>query len=97
MYKLLKLYDPKELVAKLKGVEDKYGKEAYVKARGYAEIIFEENNPQIIEDIILKTRQYGEEKIKKAFDIVALKNTDNPKKSYAYVVGIIENMEEVSD
>lgn len=91
MYKLLKLYDPKELALRLKAVEDKYGREAYAKARGYAKIIFEENNSQIIEDIILKIKQYGEEKIKKAFDIVALKNTDNPKKSYAYVVGIIEN------
>ena len=90
-YKLLKLYNPKELGLKLKAMEDKYGKEAYSKAKKYAEIVFEENNPQIIEDIILKTKQYGEEKIKKAFDIVALKNTDNPKKSYAYVVGIIEN------
>lgn len=90
-YKLLKLYDPKELGLKLKAMEDKYGKEAYSKAKKYAEIVFEENNPQIIEDIILKTKQYGEERIKKAFDIVALKNTDNPKKSYAYAVGIIEN------
>ncbi len=92
MYKLLKLYDPKELALRLKAIEDKYGREAYAKARKYAEIVFEENNPQIIEDIILKTRQYGAEKIKKAFDIVAQKNTDNPKKSYGYVVGIMENI-----
>jgi len=90
-YKLLKLYDPKELELKLKAIEDKYGRQVYAKARGYAEIVFEENNPQIVEDIILKTNQYGAEKIKKAFDIVAQKNTDNPKKSYGYVVGIIEN------
>ena len=90
MYKLLKLYDPKELGLQLKTIEDKYGGQDYAEARRYAEIIFEENNPQIVEDIILKTKQYGEEKIKKAFDIVALKNTDNPKKSYGYVVGIIE-------
>jgi len=90
-YKLLKLYDPKDLELRLRGVEEKYGREAYAKARKYAEIVFEENNPVVIEDIILKTRQYGAEKIKKAFDIVALKNTDNPKKSYGYVVGIIEN------
>lgn len=90
-YKLLKLYNPKDLTVKLKGIEDKYGWEAYGKAGKYAEIVFEENNPQVIEDIILKTKQYGAEKIKKAFDIVALKNTDNPKKSYKYVVGIIEN------
>jgi HKD family nuclease len=93
MYKLLKLYDPKELALRLKAIEDKYGREAYAKARKYAEIVFEENNPAVIEDIILKTRQYGEGKIKKAFDIVAQKNTDNPKKSYAYVVGIIEKKE----
>lgn len=86
-------YDPKELALRLKAIEDKHGREAYAKARVYAEIIFEENNSQIIEDIILKTRQYGEGKIKKAFDIVAQKNTENPKKSYAYVVGIIENTE----
>lgn len=91
MYKLLKFYDPKELALKLKAIEDKYGREAYAKARGYAEIVFEENNPAVVEDIILKTRQYGDEKIKKAFDIVVQKNTDNPKKSYGYVVGIIEN------
>lgn len=90
-YKLLKLYDPKELTLKLKVIEDKYGRQDYTKARRYAEIVFEENSSVVIEDIILKTRQYGAEKIKKAFDIVALKNTDNPKKSYAYVVGIIEN------
>ncbi len=51
-YKFLRLYDPKDLELRLKGIE---------------------------------------EKIKKAFDIVALKNTDNPEKSYGYVVGIIEN------
>ncbi|MFZ2356948.1 MAG: phospholipase D-like domain-containing protein [Candidatus Omnitrophota bacterium] len=90
MYKLLKLYDPKELDLKLKAIEDKYGREAYAKAMRYAEIIFEENNPLIVEDIILKTKQYGAEKIKEAFDIVAQKNTDNPKKSYAYVVGVLK-------
>ncbi|MDP2923006.1 MAG: phospholipase D-like domain-containing protein, partial [Candidatus Omnitrophota bacterium] len=94
MYKLLKLYDPKELGLKLKAIEDKYGKQAYTKARRYAEIVFEENNPVVIEDIILKTKQYGEKKIKKAFDIVALKNIDNPKRSYGYAVGIIEKIED---
>ncbi|MDP2938492.1 MAG: hypothetical protein Q8O13_00185 [Candidatus Omnitrophota bacterium] len=94
MYKLLKLYDPKELGLKLKTIEDKYGRQAYTKARRYAEIVFEENNPLVIEDIILKTKQYGEKKIKKAFDIVALKNIDNPKRSYGYAVGIIEKAED---
>jgi hypothetical protein len=90
MYKLLKLYDPKELEAKLKAIEEKYGKKSYNQARAYAEIVFEENNPEVIEDIILKTKAYGEKKVKQAFDIVAQKNIDNPKRIYSYVVGILE-------
>ena len=90
MYKVLKLYDPKELEARLKAIEVKYGKAAYGRARAYAEIVFEENNPVVVEDIILKTKQYGENKVKKAFDIVKQKNIDNPKRMYSYVVGILE-------
>ena len=92
MYKILRLYDPKELELKLKAVEEKYGKAVYTKARKYAEIVFEENNPEVIIDIILKTSQYGEKKVKKAFSIIAWKNIDNPKRTYSYVVGIIERM-----
>ncbi len=94
MYKILKLYNPKELELKLKGIEEKYGKEAYAQARKYAQIVFEENNPEVIEDIILKIQQYGQEKVKNAFDIVARKNIDNPKRSYVYVVGIIEKLKD---
>jgi len=92
MYKVLRLYDPKELESRLSGLELKYGKEAYNRARKYAGIVFEENNPQAIEDIILKAKQYGDKTIKKAFAIVSRKNIDNPKRTYSYVVGIIERM-----
>lgn len=77
---------------KLKSFENKYGKEVYGQSRKYAEIIFEENNLEVIEDIILKTRQYGQEKMKKAFNIVAQKSINNPKRSYIYVVGILEQI-----
>jgi len=92
VYKILPLYDPKELAAKLKGLEAKYGAKACGQARKYAEIVFEENNPDVVEDIILKTSKYGEAKIKKAFGIVAQKSIDNPKRSYVYVVGILEQI-----
>jgi hypothetical protein len=94
MYKILKLYDPKELEAKLKEVELNYGKEAYGRARKYAEIVFEENNPEVIADIIQKTNQYGENKVKEAFVIIERKNIDNPKRAYNYAVGIIEGLRE---
>jgi len=92
MYKVLKLYDPKELESRLSGLELKYGKEVYIRARKYAEIVFEENNPETVEDIILKANQYGWKRIKKAFAIVSRKNIDNPKRTYSYVVGIIERL-----
>ena len=94
MYKILKLYDPKERELKLKGIEEKYGKEEYAKARGYAEIVFEENNPEVIEDIILKTKEYGEKEIKRVFEVVSLKNIDNPKRTYVYVTRIIGRTED---
>jgi len=87
--------DPKELVLKLKHTEEKYGSEAFVHAIKYAEIVFEENSPEVIEDIILREKQYGEEKVKKTFAIVAQKNIDNPARIYSYVVGIIEKIEGV--
>ena len=89
MYKILKLYDPKELELRLKGIEEKYGKEAYTKARTYAEIVFEENNSEVIEDIILKTKEYGEEEVKRVFGEIARKNIDNPKRNYVYVTRIL--------
>jgi hypothetical protein len=93
MYKVLRLYDPKEMESRLNELELKYGKEAYSRARKYAEIVFEENNPEVVEDIILKTSQYGKKMIKKAFAIGSRKNIDNPKRTYNYIVGTIERMQ----
>jgi len=92
MYKVLNLYDPEELSAKLEEIKEKYGKREYKTARRYAKIVFEENNPQVIEDIILKSKEYGKEKVKKAFNIVARKSVDNPKRKYNYVVGTIQGL-----
>jgi len=91
MYKIIELYDPKKLDLELARVAEQYGEKEYKKARKYAEIVFKEYSPQIIEDIILKTKKYGPKKIKEAFAIVAKKNIDNPKRKYSYVIGILEN------
>lgn len=93
MYKILKLYDPKVREAQLGAIEEKYSKEAFTKARKYAEIVFEENNPEVIEDIILKTKEYGAKEIKRVFDAVSQKNIDNPKRTYIYVTRIIGRTE----
>jgi hypothetical protein len=90
-YRLLPLYDFDLLTKELNALRKNYGNKRFNKARSYAKIVFEEYNPRVIEDIINKEEEYGKKTLKRAFDIVARKNTDNPKKTYGYVIGILEN------
>ncbi|MCK5592144.1 MAG: hypothetical protein KAI72_09335, partial [Candidatus Pacebacteria bacterium] len=90
-YRLLPFYDFNLLVKEIDALEQKHGKATFDRACAYAQIVFEEYNPQVIEDIIKKEKEYVKNTLKKAFNIVAKKNTDNPKKTYVYVIGILEN------
>lgn len=89
-YKLLNLYDPAWLEAEWDRLEMLYGPDILKKARAFAGIVFEENDPEIIEDIIKSINTHGERQVKKAFDIAAKKRVDNPKRCYFYVRGIID-------
>jgi len=93
-YTLLGFYSPKGLQVQIVGLESSYGKEAVQKARDYAKIVFKANNIRVIQDIIKKEMQYGSEWVAEAFSIVAKKAPDNPKRSYEYVVGTLQIMEE---
>ena len=93
-YKILPLYDPEWLKAEWDRLELTYSTKRLNKAKKYAKIVFKENDSQTVEDIIMMIESFGEESVKMAFDIVAKKSTSNPKKSYAYVKGILSRMEE---
>ena len=90
-YKPLNLYCPEQQTQKWERLEKLYGKDRVKEARKLAEIVFEENAPTIIEDIILLTDEHGKEQVQKAFDIVSQKAIDNPKRTYKYVMGILKN------
>jgi len=92
-YKVLPLYDPKWLETEWDRLEAVYGSKELKKARRYAKIVFKENDPQVVEDILITTKAVGEKPAKKAFDIVARKGIDNPKRCYAYVKGILANLQ----
>jgi len=89
-YKALNLYDPAWLEAEWDRLEMLYGPDNLKKARSFASIVFEENDPDVIEDIMKMINAHGEEQVKKAFDIVAMKRVDNPKRCYLYVKGILQ-------
>lgn len=88
-YKVLNLYDPEWLENEWERLNQAYGKKKLDKAREYAKIVFKENVPQDVEEIIVIMNLHGEKVIKEAFAVVAKKKIDNPKRTYAYVKGII--------
>ena len=91
-YKLLPLYNPKWLNSEWKRLKQAYGKKQLKKARGYAKIVFRENDPEDVEEIIIAIKVQGETVVREAFSIVAKKSIDNPKRNYAYVKGILRNL-----
>jgi len=90
-YKVLPLYDPEWLETEWDRLELSYGEKKLNKARGYAKIVFKENDPKVVEEIIMLMDSLGEEQVKRAFAIVEKKSVGNSKRCYAYVKGILKN------
>ncbi|MCK5706086.1 MAG: hypothetical protein KAI43_00430 [Candidatus Aureabacteria bacterium] len=90
-YVFLPLYDPEKLEKHMIKLQKTYGIKKLRKARKYAAIVFKENDPIVVKEIILMMNVYSEP-VKKAFNIVNKKRISNPKRSYAYVRGIIDNL-----
>jgi len=82
-YKVLDLYSSERQIEKFKRLEKLYGEDRVKEAREFAEVVFEENDPVVIEDIIHLIDEYGIENYRKAIDIVSQKATDNPKEHIA--------------
>lgn len=91
-YVLLSLYNPEKLEEHWIKLQKIYGLKKTKKARKYAQVVFKENDPVVVEEIIALIDTHGEKPVKKAFNIVKKKRISNPKRSYAYVLGIIENL-----
>lgn len=88
-FRLLGLYPPEVLNKEKNRIAELYGRERFDKAEKYAEIIYKGNDIYIIEDIIKKIEEYGLSEVDSAFKIVAEKASDNPKRSYSYVIGVL--------
>ena len=89
-YKVLNLYSPKRQIEKWERLRRLYGENKVKEARKFAKVVFEENDPAVIEDIIHLIDEYGKERMREAIDIVSQKAVDNPKRTHKYVVGILK-------
>jgi hypothetical protein len=90
-FRLLGLYSPERLQQEKERLAKLYGKEHFEQAQKYAEMVYKGNDIQVIEDIIKKTEEYGAEQVAQAFGKVSHRSPDNPKRSYKYVVGILQH------
>ncbi len=95
-FRLLGLYSTEFLKKEKIRLAELYGEERFKKAAGYAEIVYKGNDIQVIEDIIKKTDEYGPDQVDRAFKIVSEKSAANRKRSYKYVVGILQGEAEKS-
>ena len=93
-YVVLPLYKIEKLKEQWKKIKLKHGEDMLERARKYAKIIAEENDPVVVKDIIYMINNHGDKIVKKAFRIVSPKITSNPKKNYDYVKGIVRSMAE---
>jgi len=89
-FKLLGLYSPEILQKEKERLRKLYGKKRFEQALKYAAIVYKDNDIQVIEDIIKKIEEFGLKKVAPAFGKVAYRSPDNPKRSYKYVVGILQ-------
>jgi len=91
-YRLKNLYSIENFSKELGKLYDKYGKNKVKEAQEYARLVFCENNLVDIEDIINMVDEYGIDKVNFAFDKIKDRSKDNPKRSIAYVKGILQSM-----
>jgi len=89
-YQLKQLYRLEDFESELDKLYGKYGIDKVEQARGYAKIVYVENNLVDVEEIVNMINVYGLQKVHNAFDIVKKKSEDNPKRSIAYVKGILQ-------
>jgi hypothetical protein len=91
-YFVQELYDPNELKAKLKYLEQKHGKDKFNRAIHGASIVYEENNLKTIYALLELEDKYGEPIVSEAVKKISEKNPDNPKRSAGYLINTIKSM-----
>jgi hypothetical protein len=86
------LYDPNELKAKFKYLEQKHGTEKYNRAIHGASIVYEENNLKTIYALLELEDKYGEPVVSEAVKKISEKNPDNPKRSAGYLINTVKSI-----
>lgn len=92
-YRIKQLLSQEEIDKKWARLKSIYGEELAKKAREFAFLIEEGNNPEIVESFIQIIGKYGEKWVEKATKMTARSRADNPSRHFGYIVGILKNWE----
>lgn len=85
-------YDPAVLETRFREMEEIYGKEAVSRARGAAAEVYSDSDVDAIERLIVLEERLGREAVDDALTTVKDKSGNNPKRSMAYLIGILQSM-----
>jgi hypothetical protein len=92
----LGLYDMREFEQNLARLEEAYGRGLITKSREYAFVVFKGYDLAVIEQIAKLVNIYGAANVDEAFKVVEQKSPGNPKRTFGYVIGILDKMEAAS-
>jgi len=86
------LYDQERHQQRIQALEDEYGPRRLKRAQELAAIVYEENDTNALETLIILEDQYGKDIIQEGINVVASKEESNPKRSIAYAIATIKRM-----
>jgi hypothetical protein len=92
IYTPRRFYDPTVLEAKFRAMEKEYGPEAVSRARSAAAEVYSDSDANGIERLIVLEERLGREAMDDALTTVKDKSGSNPKRSMAYLIGMLQSM-----
>lgn len=85
------LYVPAAFSQTLDRLEQSHGPEKLARARKYAELIYEDSDPEAIEKFILLEYEYGPAPLEEIGRMLGTFKADNPRRSLAYFITAVKS------
>lgn len=84
--------DPAARERAIEKLESRGGAEALGRARALARLLYEDNDPRVVEKLIDLETRHGRAVLAEAARLLGQKKPDNPKRRYAYFSGIVRGL-----
>jgi hypothetical protein len=92
IYTPLPLYDPAELDRAWAALGARYGGDALARGRACAHLVYADSDADAVERFIMLEMEFGREKVQRAYDLIAQKNPDNPRRCVGYFIGTVQGL-----